>query len=92
MVLDVRRRVNVEESPASIPGALYYAPERVEEWQGTLPTGRPLVVYCVHGRQVSQGVASQLASIGLSARYLEGGIEAWKRDGGAVVEGGPMPS
>jgi hypothetical protein len=58
LVIDVRRR------PAFLG-----APDMI---RGALPRGLDLVVYCVHGREVSQGVARALG-----ARYLEGGIEQW---------------
>jgi hypothetical protein len=53
----------------------------VERWGGDLPRGRPVVVYCVHGHEVSQGAAAALAAIGVEARYLEGGIAAWRESG-----------
>jgi rhodanese-related sulfurtransferase len=42
-----------------------------------------VVVYCVHGHEVSQGVAAVLQQRGIAARYLEGGIEeGWRTVGG----------
>ena len=43
-----------------------------------------MVVYCVHGHEVSQGVAKALEEQGLLASYLEGGVEAWKAQGGPL--------
>lgn len=84
-VLDVRREANFLEAPQVIPGSQRFQPESVNEWAGGLPKGSSLVVYCVHGRQVSQGVAAALEGLGLDASYLEGGIEAWKKEGGTVT-------
>ena len=38
-----------------------------------------VVVYCVHGHEVSQSAAKALG-----AAYLEGGIEAWRASGGEL--------
>jgi hypothetical protein len=72
LVIDVRRNERFFESDEMIDGALHRDPARVEAWKSTLPANAEVVVYCVHGHEVSQGVAKALG-----ARYLEGGIEAW---------------
>jgi rhodanese-related sulfurtransferase len=73
LVIDVRRQERFLDSDRMIDGALHRDPARVMEWKKGLPTGADIVVYCVHGHEVSQGVAKALG-----ARYLEGGIEAWQ--------------
>jgi hypothetical protein len=45
----------------------------------TLPRDAEVVVYCVHGHEVSQAAAKALG-----AQYLEGGIEAWRAAGGEL--------
>jgi hypothetical protein len=50
------------------------------------------VVYCVHGHQVSQSAAALLRSLGVRARYLEGGIEAYRESGGPVVSKKELPN
>jgi rhodanese-related sulfurtransferase len=79
LVIDVRRNERFRESPYVIQGALHRDPASVEQWKRTLPAATSVVVYCVHGHEVSQGVAKALG-----ARYLEGGIERWKADGGEL--------
>jgi rhodanese-related sulfurtransferase len=86
MVLDVRRSEAFEQSSLVIPGAVRCVPEFFDSWVKELPDGTPLVAYCVHGRQVSQGIASKLVESGFDAYYLVGGIEQWQQDGGATVE------
>ena len=78
LVIDVRRRPRFHESPFFMKGALWRDPERLHDWQEALPEG-PKVVYCVHGHEVSQNAAKALG-----ARFLEGGIEAWREAGGDV--------
>ena len=88
IVIDVRRQQAFTESPSIIPGALRHLPEQVETWGTALPPGRHVVVYCVHGHQVSQVVAAQLERLGMNASFLEGGIVQWETDGGATLSGG----
>jgi rhodanese-related sulfurtransferase len=79
LVIDVRREERWRESPYLIKGALRRDPARVEDWRHALPAAASVVVYCVHGHEVSQNVARALG-----ARYLEGGVEHWKEDGGEL--------
>ena len=67
-----------------IDGALRRAPEEVARWASTLPYAEHVVVYCVHGHEVSQGACQALIATGLAARFLEGGIEAWRGEDGAL--------
>src|SRR3954465_7526508 len=83
LLLDVRRKPAFQGSPETIAGALRREPQLVGDWLKALPRAASVVVYCVHGHEVSQGVAKALATSGLQARYLEGGIEHWKEKEGA---------
>ncbi|NQD94384.1 sulfurtransferase [Pseudomonas sp. CrR25] len=85
LLCDVRRQAAFAEAPWVIPGALRRLPEEVASWAGELEAGRAVVVYCVHGHEVSQGVARQLVDLGIHARYLRGGIEQWKAEAHATV-------
>ena len=78
MVLDVRKPDARDADPTMIPGASHVSPFEVESWQWDLPRGTKIVVYCVHGHEVSQGVCATLRKSGFDARYLAGGLEAWK--------------
>jgi len=77
IVIDVRRHATFSDAPDLIQGALRRNPLRVDAWAKALPAAADIVVYCVHGHEVSQGVAKSLG-----ARYLQGGIEAWRDAGG----------
>jgi rhodanese-related sulfurtransferase len=79
LVIDVRRNERWMEAPDVILGALRRDPAQVEDWKKTLPAGADVVVYCVHGHEVSQNTAKALG-----ARYLEGGIEHWRAEGGEL--------
>jgi rhodanese-related sulfurtransferase len=77
LVIDVRRNERWQEAPDLVRGALRRDPAQVEAWKDTLPAGADVVVYCVHGHEVSQDTARAIG-----ARYLEGGIEHWRAEGG----------
>ena len=84
-LLDVRRRPALQDDPRLIEGALWKDPEQVGDWARELPPGRPVVVYCVHGHEVSAGVVERLRDLGFDAARLEGGFEGWQAAGGRVV-------
>jgi rhodanese-related sulfurtransferase len=85
LVIDVRRDERFREAPDLVRGALRRDPARVADWAKTLPGASSVVVYCVHGHEVSQNTAKLLNEQGLSASYLEGGVEEWKKQSGATV-------
>jgi len=72
VVVDVRNNPAFLAAPDMIRGALRRDPAEIESWREALPSGAAIVVYCVHGHEVSHDVAKALG-----ARYLEGGIEHW---------------
>jgi rhodanese-related sulfurtransferase len=78
LVIDVRSEPSFAGDDVLIAGAMRRAPENVAAWRGRLPSKRPIVVYCGHGTEVSRGVAAALGEAGHDARYLEGGIAAWR--------------
>ncbi|MEA3191919.1 MAG: hypothetical protein QOD26_252 [Betaproteobacteria bacterium] len=79
IVIDVRRRPAFTASREMLGGALRRDPEQIGVWARSLPSASSVVVYCVHGHEVSQNAAAALADTGMQARYLEGGLEeGWK--------------
>lgn len=85
LVIDVRKPERFREAPDLVRGALRRDPLRAADWARTLPPAASAVVYCVHGHEVSQDAAKTLAHAGISTRFLEGGIEQWRTDGGALA-------
>src|SRR5262245_46011867 len=77
LLIDVRRQPAFDADGWLIAGAIRRPPDSVAQWGGRLPAGRPVVVYCAHGHEVSQGVASSLCGSGIAASYLTGGVAAW---------------
>lgn len=85
LVIDVRRRPALESDPALVAGATWRDPYAVSDWEKYLPRHRPVVLYCVHGHEISRNAAAALRQAGVDARYLDGGIEAWRGLGGPTV-------
>lgn len=74
LVLDVRRAERFAESPVILPRARHCLPEAVARFAASNPPAA-VVVYCVHGHEVSHEAAAQLRAAGWDARVLAGGIE-----------------
>lgn len=82
LLIDVRRRPAFQSAQDMAAGALRRDPDSVSAWVKSLPRAGSAVVYCVHGHEVSQGVAKALREHGLNAQYLEGGLEeGWRPHG-----------
>jgi rhodanese-related sulfurtransferase len=80
LILDVRREGAFLDDTHVIAASL--RPEGdVAAFAASRAAGRPIVVYCVRGHEVSQEAARTLSSAGHDAAYLEGGIEAWRAQG-----------
>jgi len=84
MILDVRRKGDLDSDTVRITGAIWKDPENVAEWGKALPKDKDVVIYCVRGGSVSNSVVDQLQGQGVKARFVEGGIEAWKQAGGTT--------
>jgi rhodanese-related sulfurtransferase len=80
MVVDVRRAIPDPASDRLIVSAFHRPPDEVERWSN-LVLGRPIVVYCRHGYEVSQRVAAALRAAGIEAAFLEGGFAGWTGNG-----------
>jgi rhodanese-related sulfurtransferase len=82
VLIDVRRKGDYSADPQMIPNAVWKDPNMVTQWSNELPKDRRVVVYCVRGGSVSNSVLDHLLARGIKARYIEGGMTAWKNQGG----------
>lgn len=82
---DVRKPAAFAASGSMLPGAVWRDHSAPADWRPDLADG-PVVVYCVHGHEVSQGAAEALRSLGCDARYLRGGFEGWIEAGYQVLD------
>ena len=89
LVIDVRRAPAFAADTTMLAGATWRDPFATEEWIKFLPHERNIVVYCVHGHEISKNACAALREAGLKAHYLAGGIEAWKEHGGATIRKHP---
>jgi len=84
-VLDVRRQNDYDADRVKLPGAEWRNPDQLADWSAKLPKEKEIVIYCARGGSVSNAVLDTLLGKGLEARFIEGGIEAWKAAGGNVA-------
>ncbi|BBB68035.1 hypothetical protein UNDYM_3782 [Undibacterium sp. YM2] len=84
-VIDVRRRPAFEADSLQVVGAVWLDPEQVTNWAPALTQQQNVVVYCIKGHEVGINCASALNEAGIAARYLEGGLEAYKQAGGMLA-------
>ena len=89
LLIDVRRQAAFDADTQMIAGATWRDPFAIADWAKFMPRHREVVVYCVHGHEISKNAAAALASTGISARYLEGGIEGWRASDGVLCNKQP---
>lgn len=77
LVIDVRRTQAFDADTVMIAGATWRDPFATDDWIKFLPRDRDIVVYCVHGHEISKNTCAALRAAGMNAHYIEGGIEAW---------------
>lgn len=80
-LIDVRRAADYTRATDRVAEAIWRDPARLNEWSTELDTSQPVLVYCVHGHDVSQSVVLALRARDLDARYVTGGIEACRATG-----------
>lgn len=81
LVVDVRNPEAFRDDNTLIIGAIRRLSADVNGWRMRLPAGHPVVVYCAHGDETSQGVATALRAAGIDAAYLDGGMAGWAAQG-----------
>lgn len=85
-IIDVRRKADLSADNDAIQGATWQDPEQISTWSESLAQDQEIILYCVRGGSVSNAGVDTLQAKGLKARYIEGGIVAWKDAGGDVVQ------
>lgn len=84
-LIDVRRAEVMAHSDGLIDGAHWRDPALVARWADGLRGTGPVLVYCVHGHEVSRAAAMRLRAAGVDAHFLIGGIEGWRAEGRGIV-------
>lgn len=86
-LIDVRHRQDYDGDPEMVRGAVWRDPAQVDQWSADIEQDREVIIYCVRGGSVSNAVLDHLHSKNIKARYIEGGITAWKEAVGLGTQG-----
>ena len=84
-IIDVR-----PDGAGLIPASIRRPHDQVAGWASTI-TASKVVVTCVHGGSVSEGVAAWLRHQGIDAEILDGGFEGWVSSGLPVLNEDVLP-
>ena len=84
-LLDVRKAAALQGAGHRLPGAEWRDPALWLDWKDSVPADRPVVVYCAHGREISQALTTALRVMGREVVFLEGGYAAWVQAGQTVT-------
>lgn len=85
VLLDVRREQARAASGVRINDATWRNPALWLDWKDGIAHDLPIVVYCAHGHEISQGLTATLSAMGADALHLDGGISEWQAQGQAVT-------
>ena len=80
-LIDVRHVEDYSASTDRIEGAQWHDPAALDDWSRALDPAKPVLVYCVKGLDICRSAALALRARGIDARYLNGGINAWRSAG-----------
>lgn len=89
-IIDVRNDEDFATDPRLIPGSVRRDYRAVADWAPEL--NGLSVVLCQKGQKLGHGVAAYLRAAGKVAEVLEGGFEAWRETGAALVPYERLPS
>jgi len=88
-LLDVRRSGVRAQQGVEIADAHWRDPAAWLDWKDAVAADRPAVLYCAKGHEIGQGLTAALRVLGVDARYLVGGMQAWVDEGRPVAPIGP---
>ncbi len=85
VIIDVRPPDVFLQADSFLSGALKRPAAWIRDWAPSLPADRSVVLYCEGGGETSRNAALELGPLGRRARFLNGGLRAWRAAGGAVL-------
>ena len=85
VILDLRRNADYDKDTLTMPASRRFDPDKIAEWSGALPKDKEILLFCAHGRSISNASVDYLTKIGYKARLVAGGFDTWKEAGGATV-------
>lgn len=83
VIVDICLQDDFDADPVLVPGAWRHSHTDIPGLIRRLD-GQRAVILCQKGLKLSQGVVAWLASEGLRAEYLQGGMQAWRAAEGTV--------
>ena len=84
-ILDLRRNSDYDKDTLTMPAARRFDPDKIAEWSSTLPKDKEILLFCAHGRSISNASVDYLTKQGYKARLVAGGFDTWKEAGGATA-------
>lgn len=91
VLVDVRIDEDFDANPRLIPGSVRRPHTTVAEW-APIFTGKTVITICRQGQKLSEGTAAWLRHAGASANVLDGGTEAWAKEGLPLVPVKKLPN
>jgi rhodanese-related sulfurtransferase len=89
LMIDVRGASALDPDRRMIPAALHRPHDAIDRWAPALAVAAArypcVVAYCARGDDSSPDAARRLAALGLDARFLAGGFEAWRAAGAPTM-------
>ncbi len=85
VILDLRRNADYDKDALTLPASRRFDPDKIAEWSGALPKDKEILLFCAHGRSISNASVDYLTKNGYRARLIAGGFDSWKDAGGATV-------
>ena len=92
LLIDVRAVEAFHANTTMIAGATWRDPALILTWRKYIPIHRSVVVYCVHGLEISRNACAALREIGIDASTLEGGIHGWQQANYPSIKKSVAPS
>jgi rhodanese-related sulfurtransferase len=90
-LIDVRTEEDFSADSRLIPSAVRRNASARFGWAKAL-MGQSVVVICEKGHKISQGTAAWLRQDGISAEFLEGGVDAWRATNLPMVPNARIPT
>ncbi len=83
-LVDVRRKELFRQAETLVPTAVWRDHLQAGEWARDYAGAAP-IVFCAHGHNVSELAATLLRQVGVNARILDGGMDAYLAADGPIV-------
>ena len=85
VILDLRRNSDYDKDTLTVPSARRFDPDKIAEWSSALSKDKEILLFCAHGRSISDASVDYLTKNGYKARLVAGGFDSWKDVGGATT-------